>query len=322
MNKTFSISEAISFGWSTFKSNWKFWVIAFLLSIGIGSTSGYNYTRLINSSDRTRDLPSIDSSSLDYSDIGSDNPQELDRNLLNLNNLGSDVLGAATSDDSSLDPMFKSIAGVLIVMLLMFIVTLPLVGTIVLVSGLLKMGYINLTLDATRDKQVYYKTLLNQVSLKKSLRFFTAQLLVSLIVVLGLILFIIPGIIFALKYLFVPFVVVDQDAKIGESLKKSSQLTKGNRTKLLGMSIVFALISVLGFFALGYGVLVAAIVLSLAKAYVYNSLVGQMEASASQPDDKSLGMGEATVPASEGILASSQVALDNTEEKLVDQPVS
>src|SRR3990167_4527856 len=32
MNKTFSISEAISFGWNTFKSNWKFWVLAWGLA--------------------------------------------------------------------------------------------------------------------------------------------------------------------------------------------------------------------------------------------------------------------------------------------------
>jgi len=146
-----------------------------------------------------------------------------------------------------------------------------------LISMVFRMGFINLTLDAVRGNQVYYKTLLNQVSLKKAYRFLVANFLVGLNVFIGLILFIIPGIVYALKYYYVSYLIVDKDMKPREAMKYSSKLTKGVRFKLLGMSFVFGLISLLGVIVLGVGLIPASIVVSLANAYVFNKLLEQTE---------------------------------------------
>lgn len=316
MKKTFSISEAISFGWKTFKSNWKFWVVALLLSIGIKSAPGFNYARNVNSN---RQMPNYSNlqGPVDYSGTRLEVSEQSGKELLNFNNLKSDVLGATIGTEDFSNSMFGGLVGPLIIVLLLTILSLPLFMLVGLVSVIFKMGYINLTLDAARDKQVYYRTLLNQVSLKKAIRFVTAQALVYLIVIIGLILLIIPGIIFALKYLFVPFVIVDEDVKIGESLKRSSQLTKGNRTKLLGLIIVFGLISLLGVFALGYGIIVSVIVISLAQAYVYNSLLEE-----SAPESSEVGTPEPVINPTEGILAPSQMDTPSFEEEVAPQPLS
>jgi hypothetical protein len=89
------------------------------------------------------------------------------------------------------------------------------------------------------------------------------------------------------------------------------------------MVIVFGLVSLLGFFALGYGIIAAAIVTSLAKAYVYNTLSDHSEASVPQPDVPEPNTSVYTTPGpSEGILASHQVTTDNAEEVIANQNVS
>lgn len=278
MKKTFSITEALSFGWLTLKSNWKFWVIALLLSFGIKASSGFSYENVFSNNSKqlqttvnsSTTIPGNSTNGLDYTD-------QYYENLLNFNNLGSNVLGVSTQDQSNLNRLTRPLLVAAIVGVVVFIATLPLTFLIGLVSVILKMGYINLTLDAARGEQVYYKTLLNQVSLKKAIRLLTAQFLTGLLSVVGLVLFIVPGVIFMLKYSLVSYVIVDQDAKIGEALKKSSELTKGVRTKLLGLFLVYLLLLAVGFLALGYGVIAAMIVISLSSAYVYNELLKQQD---------------------------------------------
>ena len=278
MKKTFSITEALSFGWLTLKSNWKFWVIALLLSFGIKASSGFSYENVFSNNSKqlqttvnsSTTVPGNSTNGLDYTD-------QYYENLLNFNNLGSNVLGVSTQDQSNLNRLTRPLLVAAIVGVVVFIATLPLTFLIGLVSVILKMGYINLTLDAARGEQVYYKTLLNQVSLKKAIRLLTAQFLTGLLSVVGLVLFIVPGVIFMLKYSLVSYVIVDQDAKIGEALKKSSELTKGVRTKLLGLFLVYLLLLAVGFLALGYGVIAAMIVISLSSAYVYNELLKQQD---------------------------------------------
>ena len=286
MNKTFSISEAISFGWNTFKSNWKFWIISFfILTITSGSAfSGINTSRNFSNSNSSNNKSMYESPyPIDYSEeVGSNVLRNVPQKVLGASSFSLNQGGPTSRDyqtpyegsSSRFSKLLWVMAPIGIIVLVAFLI-IALLNT--LISIVFRMGFINLTLDAVRGNQVYYKTLLNQVSLKKAYRFLVANFLVGLNVFIGLILFIIPGIVYALKYYYVSYLIVDKDMKPREAMKYSSKLTKGVRFKLLGMSFVFGLISLLGVIVLGVGLIPASIVVSLANAYVFNKLLEQTE---------------------------------------------
>lgn len=101
-----------------------------------------------------------------------------------------------------------------------------------------------------------------------------ASVLAGLIVVFGLILIIIPGIYFILRYFFVKLAVLD-GAGITESLRKSAELTHGVKWHLLGFLIVIVLLNILGAILLLVGLLVTIPVTMLAYAHIYTKLLNR-----------------------------------------------
>lgn len=301
MKKTFSISEAVSFGWKAFKSNWKFWIVVLLLLGATTAFGGSDFTKEFSNSTESTLKTGTNSYSTTYMENSVNTPKP---SWMNLRDFKSNVLGASTNTQWS-DKKAGVFSWLSIPLIITAVVVILAISVLrALTSIIFNMGYINLIIDAARGQDLYYKTLLNQVSYKKALRYLAANLYVTFIVAFGMLLFIIPGIIFALKYSFVPFIMVDQDALPGEALKKSSQLTKGVKFKILFLEIVLGLVAVLGLLALGVGIVVAIVVSSLAQAYVYNSL---LEQSKPQPQvDATLPTPLPTV----GILATDQVTVD------------
>ena len=66
---------------------------------------------------------------------------------------------------------------------------------------------------------------------------------------LGLILLIVPGIIFAVVFGFYGFVIAERGDGVGitESLQRSADLTRGHRWQLFGLSLLILLINIGGF---------------------------------------------------------------------------
>lgn len=72
-------------------------------------------------------------------------------------------------------------------------------------------------------------------------RFFLVSLVVGSIVVLGLVLLIIPAVIFGVWYSFSVWLVLDKGMKIREALKTSKAMVKGKFWKVLGRTVTFGL---------------------------------------------------------------------------------
>lgn len=100
-----------------------------------------------------------------------------------------------------------------------------------------------------------------------------ATLLVGLITAVTMLLLIIPGIYFALKYQFVIQLIIDRKLGVIEAMKESGRLTQGKKMSLLLFDLQCIGIMLLGFLALGVGILVAVPVVQLAATKVYRSLV-------------------------------------------------
>ncbi|WKZ25430.1 MAG: hypothetical protein QY322_03525 [bacterium] len=83
---------------------------------------------------------------------------------------------------------------------------------------------------------------------KKSLRmlptFVGVSLVLGLIILSGLLLLIIPAIIFGLWYSFTLFLVFDKSMSLREALKASKLMVKGRMMKVFGRFIVFGLFSI------------------------------------------------------------------------------
>ena len=103
-------------------------------------------------------------------------------------------------------------------------------------------------------------------------RFLGTSILTTLAVLGGLILIVIPGIIWAVRFSFAPIIVIDTKMGPVAGMKESYAITKGNFWKILGFWIVIGLINLLGLIALGVGLLVTIPVSTLAVIHVYREL--------------------------------------------------
>jgi uncharacterized membrane protein len=88
----------------------------------------------------------------------------------------------------------------------------------------------------------------------------------------GLILLIIPGIFWAVRFSFSPIVVIDTKLGPVASMKESWAITKGQFWKILGFWVVIGLFNLAGLIVFGIGLLVTVPVSTLASIYVYREL--------------------------------------------------
>ncbi len=131
-------------------------------------------------------------------------------------------------------------------------------------------GLTRISLDYYNGKKPPFETLFTQ--LKYFWRILGSQFLIGLIVIGGLILLIIPGIYWALKYQFTTNIIVDQNIGILEAMKKSGEITEGIKLQLILFDLTLIGVMILGGLALGVGILVAFPIVTLAGIYVYKKL--------------------------------------------------
>ena len=104
-----------------------------------------------------------------------------------------------------------------------------------------------------------------------------ANLLVDVIIFVGLVLLIIPGIIFACKLAFTPYLVVDRKMEVIEAVKESWRMTSGHAWKVFFIGLLGFFISIAGLICFGVGIIVAIMWITLALASLYHavSLLGE-----------------------------------------------
>ena len=99
-----------------------------------------------------------------------------------------------------------------------------------------------------------------------------ANLLAGAIIVIGLVLLIVPGIIFACKLAFVPYLVVDQKMEAIEAVKESWRMTGGHAWKVFFIGVLAALLAIAGLICFGVGIVFAIMWIRLAFASLYNAV--------------------------------------------------
>ncbi len=107
----------------------------------------------------------------------------------------------------------------------------------------------------------------------------------ALLVIAGMILLIVPGIVFAIKYQYVTYLVVDRGMGVKEAFRVSGEMTQGKKMWLFGFGFVSALLVLLGFVLLIIPGIVAAGAVMLGSMYIYR----QLSATAQVPTPVKMG---------------------------------
>lgn len=111
-------------------------------------------------------------------------------------------------------------------------------------------------------------------------KYLAGVLLTGLIVVVGLILFIIPGLYFALKYAYVPYLIIDKEMGPLEAMRASAKITDGVKGNLFVLMLALVGINILGLLALVVGIVVTSAVSAIASALVYTQLAKRLKSDA------------------------------------------
>ncbi|MEO1856858.1 MAG: GYF domain-containing protein [Rubritalea sp.] len=151
-------------------------------------------------------------------------------------------------------------------------------GTGAIIAGILNniftmflgLGLTLIGLNLLRGKDTNLGQLFGQ-SGTKLFRLIGASILYGLMVGLGLVFFIVPGIYLGMRFMFYQTVIVDKDLGVIDSLKYSSSLTRDNKWRLFFLFIINCFIVLAGALALIVGLIWALPVawLTLLVAYLY-----------------------------------------------------
>lgn len=145
----------------------------------------------------------------------------------------------------------------------------------IVISIYLDMGLVALALAAHDDVQTARLNTLWSLENKPFWKYAGANILVSIIVIIGFILLIVPGVIAMLGLMFTKYLVVDRKLGPVEALKESWRITKGHRLKLLGFVVLIMVLNIAGAVALLVGLLVTIPLTMLVMAHVYRTLEHQ-----------------------------------------------
>lgn len=127
-------------------------------------------------------------------------------------------------------------------------------------------------------------------------KFFIAFILYCVIVVIGTLLFLVPGIIWSVQFMFFGYFIVDKELGPVKALRRSSQITKGIRADLFVFTLIIYILNLIGEMAFLVGLFVTMPMTLVALARIYRKLLGQVE----EPSGEKLE----TAPATSEIIIS------------------
>jgi uncharacterized membrane protein len=106
-------------------------------------------------------------------------------------------------------------------------------------------------------------------------KYLGTSILLAVVLAIGLVLLIVPGIIFGLMFMFATFIVIERELGPIDALSESNRITRGHKWPLFGFVLLLVAVNLLGLLALVVGVLVSIPVSTLAFVHAYRVLGGK-----------------------------------------------
>jgi uncharacterized membrane protein len=137
------------------------------------------------------------------------------------------------------------------------------------------LGYYKMCLDSIDGEEPQFSAFSEQIP--RFFNGFLAVIIMAVIISIGCVLLLLPGIYLGIRLQFTLLAIVNEDKNAIDALKRSWELTSGN--SLLLPFILFVLTSIglamLGVIALGIGLLIAGPVIQLTQVCIYKTLKEQ-----------------------------------------------
>ena len=146
-----------------------------------------------------------------------------------------------------------------------------------LIAGPVEYGTASAYLKAARGDKLEIKDMF--AAFRNYWNVVLANLLVYIIVSVGFVLLIVPGIIFACKLAFVHYLVVDRKMEVIAAVKESWRLTNGHAWQVFLIGLLAIPTSIAGLLCFGVGIFIAMMWVSLAFASLYHAVSLSAEAS-------------------------------------------
>ncbi|MBI5777862.1 MAG: hypothetical protein HZA49_00200 [Planctomycetes bacterium] len=170
--------------------------------------------------------------------------------------------------------LWKTFLMLLLVNFILFLLTTPnfmpfCLGYIygIMVGWPLSYGTMLVNLKAARGEQIQVEDLF--AGFKNYGNVLLASLLTTIIITTGFIMLIVPGIIFACKLAFVPYLVMEGKADAGDAIAQSWIMTRGYTLKIFLIGLLSIPIIIGGIICLCVGVIPTFFWISLASASMY-----------------------------------------------------
>lgn len=165
----------------------------------------------------------------------------------------------------------------IVLAVLIWLITIALIA----LSIVLEMGLVRISLRLHDKQEGEFFDLVSAYPL--FLKYLLGEILYSLIVLGGLVLLVVPGIIWAVKFQFFGYFIIDKGLGPITALKKSSAITQGVKGRLLLFDILLGLINLAGALVFLVGLLVAIPITMMAMAFVYRNLLEQPKEQYTKP---------------------------------------
>jgi len=138
---------------------------------------------------------------------------------------------------------------------------------LILVYAPLEYGIAYAFLKSVRNEKLEIKDMFEVF--QNYLNALLANILTGIIIFIGFIFLIVPGIVFACKLAFVPYLIVDEKMEAIAAVKKSWEMTKGHAGAVFLIGLIAIPISIAGLVCLGVGIIPAAIWIELSFAALF-----------------------------------------------------
>jgi hypothetical protein len=142
------------------------------------------------------------------------------------------------------------------------------------VSAGLQAGFLKMALKLNDGAPVEYRMLFSE--LRMGPKFLIAQIMVFVMVIVGMVFFLAPGIYFGARFGLFGTAIAERGVGSLESLSLSSRLTTGRRMELAILGVFMAVLNFFGAVFLGVGLLCTVPLSVLMVASVYRKLAGPM----------------------------------------------
>jgi len=167
---------------------------------------------------------------------------------------------------------FRKIPGAYMIYSLVFLLALSNPGTGLILGGPLLIGFFLAAQHLQSGSEAGMEVFFN--SFRKFVPLLILNLLMTLVITLGFLLLVIPGIYFAISYLFAPLFVWFYDVSPVEAITLSRKMVSGNFVQILWIWLLLLALNFLGVLALGVGLLITIPISAFVIYAIFDDIIG------------------------------------------------